>query len=524
MRICLVICLVMLLSIAPAAQAQDNRLPRCSDAALAALAEIQPAYEALIADLPAMSNQDSFVPYIEANFSWREQLLSQLPLCGESLEIGVLMDRIASNLVAIPALNSALASANYPEEWNPYNAEDFGDGSLPNQLARQLEAVAARLDEDARVSPAERVLPACTDGDYDIFYDKVFDPYFHLIETFSRGRNIGNLLRTVESALEWRGNVWHGLPACAGMVEITWLMSQAASDLAVFGAFNLASMKTEADLFNAEIARNSAAIAEMTPAFLGKTVPDATPPVSTLPGCAHSQRKDFFTIIMEYAELANAAAEVASFDDVLALGQRQFDWREERLSDAPRCAEALELSLLIDQSTSDVVLVMALLVAGVEEDDIPHMTTMHAGSARLSALVTPILQGERAGADAPLPPPLPQCTAAQLAQITTEIERDFWAIVNASSAAKTIEDLRLLGEMQIAFRESIWSRLPACAEVYDIAWLMYRVTSDDVLTWALLAAGADEEDIPQSMSTRAGIGRLNTMLAEIPYAAEDADD
>lgn len=88
--------------------------------------------------------------------------------------------------------------------------------------------------------------------------------------------------------------------------------------------------------------------------------------------------------------------------------------------------------------------------------------------------------------------------------------------MDASSAAETFEDLLHLGEMQIAFRENVWSQLPACAEAYDIAWLMYRITGDDVLTWALLAAGADEEDNPDSASTRAGIGRLNTMLLTSP--------
>jgi len=523
MRILLVICLVTLLSIAPSAQAQGNLLPPCSDAALATLAEIQPAYETLIADLPSMSNRESFVPYIEAYFSWREQLWSQLPLCGEMLEIGVLMDRIASNLVAIPALNSALASASYPMEWNPYNAEDFGDGSLPSQLASQLEAVAARLNDDTRVSTADSALPACSDDDFDMFYAEVFDSYFSLIKTVQQRTTIGNLLTFNETLLVWRREVWSGLPACEGMAEITWHMTNSAGDMAVLLAFYLADKKPEFDLYSAENSRNSALIAEMTPAFLGKAVPDATPPISTLPGCGHSQLQDFLTIVMEYAELAEAAAEVASFDDVLALGQRQFDWREKRLSDVPRCAEALELGLLIDQATSDVVLVMALFLAGVEEADIPHIAAMHAGTARMSALVTPILQGERARADAPVAAPLPQCTAAQLGLITTQIEPDFWAIVDASSVAETIEDLLRLGEMQIAFRENVWSRLPACPEAYDIAWLMYRVTGDDVLTWALLAAGADEEDIPQSASTRAGIGRLNTMLAEIADATHDAE-
>jgi len=99
MRICFMICLVALLSMAPGAQAQDNLLPACSHAALAALAEIQPAYETLIENAPSAINRDSFVPYIEAYFSWREQFWSQLPMCAEMLEIGVLMERIANNLV-----------------------------------------------------------------------------------------------------------------------------------------------------------------------------------------------------------------------------------------------------------------------------------------------------------------------------------------------------------------------------------------------------------------------------------------
>lgn len=515
MLIRLLIGLLALLSISISAQARDNLLPACSDAQLAMLAEMQAAYETLIEVTPSMFKRDSFLPYIEAYFAWREQLRARAPLCAENFEIAVLMERIASNLVASPALSTVLLNAARPPTANPYLNERSVEGSPQDELARQIGLAEARLRDDAHVPPEERQLRACDDADYDFFYAEVLDPYVELAQMMVQSHNLRNLLHTVEAVLAWRGQVWHGLPACAGMHEIVWLLTVVASDLVVNGAFGLAGMQPEADLFENAVARNSATFAEMSPAFLGKAVPDAAPPVSTLPGCGHAQRKDLFTMVMEYAELANAAAEVASFDDVLALGRRQFDWREERLSDAPRCAEALELSLLIDQSTSDVVLVMAMLLAGVEEDDIPHMAAMHAGTARMSALVTPILQGERAGADAPLPAPLPQCTAAQLALITTEIEGDFWAIVDASSAARTIDDLLRLGEMQIAFRESVWRRLPACAEAYDIAWLMYRVTSDDVLTWALLAGGADEEDIPQSMSTRAGIGRLNTMLAAI---------
>lgn len=64
MRIRLLVCLLALLSVAISAQARDNLLPPCSDAQLATLAEIQPAYETLISATPSMFKRESFLPYI----------------------------------------------------------------------------------------------------------------------------------------------------------------------------------------------------------------------------------------------------------------------------------------------------------------------------------------------------------------------------------------------------------------------------------------------------------------------------
>ena len=519
MRSRFVVCLIALFSVALSAQAQENLLPPCGNSALAMLAEIQPEFETLIADEPTAFDEGSFAPYIDAYFSWRERLWSQLPLCAEMFDIAVLMDRIAGNLVANAAMDAALLENDRLLQLNPYDAEDFGPDSLPIQLERQIATVAARLNDDTRVTEEASALPACSDDDYDYFYSDVFDPYLGLGEMLARGRGIRTLLLVVESLLEWRGQVWRGLPACAGMHEITWPMTQAASAFIVFGAFDLADMKAEADLFNAELARKSATIAEMTPAFLGQAAPDAQPPESSLPGCARSQLTIFNTIIVEYAELVNATGEIAAVDDVFDFGKRQYAWREIRLANLPRCAEAFELGLLIDQSTGDIVLAMALLLSGVDAGDIPHVEAIQAGTAKMSALVTPVLQGERAATDSPLPAPLPQCSDAQLGVITSEIEPDFRELMAADSAAESVEDLLSLGAMQIEFRDSVWRRLPACAEAYDIAWLMYRISGDSLLTWALMVAGAAEADIPYSATALEG-RRLNDMLAAIDDAAD----
>ncbi len=259
------------------------------------------------------------------------------------------------------------------------------------------------------------------------------------------------------------------------------------------------------------------------PAFVGSPSSDLKLPESTLPSCTQSELNEAVDIIVEYAELVEAANAVASIADVFAFGERQYQWREERLAALPRCAEIFELGLLFDQSTGDAVVTMALLLAGIDAGDIPHVEAMQAGAAKMSALVTPIIRGERAGTDSPAPGPLPQCSDEELGVIIYEIEPDYWELIAADYAAESIEDFLRVGEMQIEFRDTIWSQLPACAQAYDIAWLMYRVTGDSILTMALLVAGAAEDDVPYS-ATVDDMSRLTTMLNEIGVATDSADD
>lgn len=93
------------------------------------------------------------------------------------------------------------------------------------------------------------------------------------------------------------------------------------------------------------------------------------------------------------------------------------------------------------------------------------------------------------------------------------------ALLNSPSCSRKLTSLKppLPGCAHAQFYEFL-AIVMECAELAAAAEV---ASLDDALTWALLAAGADEEDIPQSMSTRSGIGRLTTMLAEIADAAHD---
>ena len=407
MRLRLILILVVLFSCAQLVNSRGNNLRACTWAERSALADMRPGFDALIERGQIIQSRADFSAYIKRYFAWREDLRVQMPHCAEIFEIALLMNQIASNQVARAALDRALQVEGLSTKENPFVFEEYGVGGLPGQLTALIARTEEELTDAERDSPEERGLPPCTDAELDTFYAEVFDPYFAQIEIFQRGNSMASLLEIIEAQLPWRAGVWASLPACETMYALTWLITQTAGDMAVLFAFYLADMKAQYDLYYEETARVSAIIAEMSPAFLGDATADVTLPDSALPGCARSQIDDFVDVIIEYAELSAAAAEVASVDDVFAFGRRQYAWREKRFSDLPRCAEAFELGLLFDQSSGDVVLAMALYIAGVDEDDIPHMAAMQAGSARMSALVTPIIQGERAAGDSPAPGPLP---------------------------------------------------------------------------------------------------------------------
>ena len=516
MRILLIVCLTLFLSMLPVAHAQHNEFPPCSDSSLAAFADMQGTYDALNEALQSATSREGFQVYIQAYFSWRRQLESQLPQCAELLEIATLMNHIAGNHIATYALDAALRRAGRPMAENAYRDPELGAGDLPNALALRIEEVQAQLGDVARVSPDERAQAPCSDADHDIFYAEVFDGYIPFIESVTGDRSVRHLLSQIVSMLEWRGRVWQRLPDCEDMAEITWLIMDAAGDLTVMLSFFLADMAPEFRLYEQETARISATVAEMTPAFLGQEALDAKPPETTLPHCAKAQLQDFIDIIVEYSEMTAAAENIVSLVDVIDYGKRHFAWREKRFTDLPRCAEAFTLGLLFDQATSDLVLAFSLFLSGADADAIPHLAEIQEGSAKMSALVTPIIRGERSGSEPALARRLPICTEAQLGVISAEIEPQYQEAMTVAEAAETIDDVLEFGRLQIAFRDGVWRQLPACGAAYDIAWLMYRITGDTALTLALQFAGAADEDIPFAAQVPSNEGRLYMLLSDVP--------
>ena len=106
---------------APAVQPYKNRMPICSDTELRGLLDDFPRLTDLIDNIPDLGSRDTLYDYIRSKLAWRREIWANMPICAESLEIGMLIHQIASDA----ATAEALGYHDLPEYLNPYIG--FGD-------------------------------------------------------------------------------------------------------------------------------------------------------------------------------------------------------------------------------------------------------------------------------------------------------------------------------------------------------------------------------------------------------------
>ena len=88
-------------------------------------------------------------------------------------------------------------------------------------------------------------------------------------------------------------------------------------------------------------------------------------------------------------------------------------------------------------------------------------------------------------------------------------------------AVDTIEDLLRYDAAHFEFRESAWSDLPRCADAYEVAILMFRISGDFVVGHALAFLGIPAESNPYIAQIAEDVTDLPAWM--IPPALRDRD-
>ena len=114
---------------------------------------------------------------------------------------------------------------------------------------------------------------------------------------------------------------------------------------------------------------------------------------------------------------------------------------------------------------------------------------------------------------------LPPCSITQLESADSLVE-EFDSLVVQAASVETIGELLDFGAAQLAWRESTWSRMTFCAEIFELALLIDQVTETMISGRVLSYAGVEQENNPYVESGFASARRFSTLEGEIDKMLE----
>ncbi|MYD09995.1 MAG: hypothetical protein F4X02_08110 [Chloroflexi bacterium] len=482
----LMIVLVVLMSFAPALQAQSQGFPLCSASELAYVAELQPVYDDLVASLSADGDTslDKTLVFTQAQIEWREPLWDGLPRCAEAIDIAVLMSQNTSDMGGMAALTYAGVSLSL----NRYKDRLFFEGSNTKLLASMFEQVKQLIESGER--PAD---PAAGDRELeDCSEDQVRTLIAELRENedlIVQGTSVqapGDLMDYISAKLEWRDQVWARLPACRESIGVGRNMSQTASDLATAIAFSYAQVPGPENPFAATLSDDLTLLGDLL-VFLISSIGEqvAADLESPLPACAAVDKAAVAEMLSSFDALVEPVFGIETTEDLLAYIEQLIDWRSELWSGVPFCAEAVEISLLAANTALDFATFRALQLSGESADLNLLVDTAIAGLLKVAAFAADNQASNPATTAASQADSLPAC--AESAKPSLLGMRDQSAIFySLTSGFLTVEELANVAEVHIHWREQIWKEFPPCQEAIKAGRLLIQLTGDLTPSVALL--------------------------------------
>ena len=492
----LMIVLVVLMSFAPAVQAQSQGFPLCSASELAFVAALQPAYDDLVASLSADGDTslDKTLAFTEAQIEWREQLWDSLPYCEEAIDIAVLMSQNTSDMGGMAALTYAGVSLSL----NRYKDRLFFEGSNTKLLASKFEEVNRLIESGERqTEPAagDRELEGCTEDEIRTLIAELRENEDLVVQGTSV-RAPGELLDYIKAKLAWRDHVWAKLPACRESIGVGRQMSQTASDLATAVAFSYAQVAGPENPFAATLSDDITLLGDLL-VFLISSIGEqvAADVESPLPACTAADKAAGAAQLSTFDTFVEQAFDIETTDDLLDYSDALIDWRSELWSTVPFCAESVEISLIAANAANDFAAIHALVLSGEPVDISLLRDALQNGLDKVGAFATDN-QETNAAEGVSQADSLPACTESDKPFLLA-IREQLGVFASLISEFKTADDIVKYGEVHIHWRDQIWKKFPPCQEAMEAGQLLIQVTGDTVPAAALLFfLGVPQEDNP----------------------------
>ena len=350
-------------------------------------------YRALLEVPPRTYSLVGLAKYGVAQLTWRDTLWSRLPPCQLSLQVGLLMSHITSDL----AVALALEIGEIAEAEPPFSVRIAADQA-------RLAEISAPIDAAGSQRAQAGTLPEC-DDEAMLRFSAVSQGFPGLVAALKAAETVPDILKAAEWHLAWREALEANLPDCIETMITAGLMLRVTGNYIASLALDLAGIMPETDsempikphLFGivtiGVIADDISEAIEESGLSPGELM-DAAAAGSQLPDCDDDVGLglSFYNLFVEYSDLLDFADSLETIGDVMAYRQEQIDWAENNIELLPGCRQAVEAGYMMYTILADFTAAYALLIAGAEVEDIPYGETIWTYRDRLDAWLQEELQ------------------------------------------------------------------------------------------------------------------------------------
>ena len=340
----------------PACEAEDWRL---LDDAIAAFLELAEAPK----DEPELEAIDQLL-------RWREADLPALPDCAHSIDLLHALNAAATDSAA----NQAFTYGGLPREGNPFPPLlEASLAAISGWQAAHSQAGPSGSAWSAADRPGAESLPPCAPADLAAAAD-MRSEYAALMEgaeTAADPEAFGN------DQIAFRDARLSSLPDCAEAFALRWWLAEDLADAALLGALESGAQASIGQGPREAIADNEARLSSSRARLDLRLASDSRHMVADSQAARECDEADhvFFFVYLapEFWRLADAVLAIRLPQEVPAVIDQSYAFRQLLWERLPRCDDALEMGWLMRSAAADAVAMLALELADAPVWDIPYL-------------------------------------------------------------------------------------------------------------------------------------------------------
>ena len=496
--------ILLLFALLPLAQADDGVYRICSAKILNNLIEDRASVNERISQIGAASSPDELLALAEEFTKFARFLPFRTAYCQEGYEtIWRLHQRFNDAYAA-----QSLRLAGVADTDNPYvEAIEASREPLDRQY-RQLEALLADgerddLDESGGSSDTD-----CYYEDMAVANERGIE-FRSLVDGAKAAGDMDELLAYSSAAVYWHEGAWSVLPNCGFVYTylIDWsrLLHAAVSSRALeltgvtiaddpfrqerYEYFQVGAGETT-DMFALERLR-----VEKRPTL------EDTDTAFGLPDCTIADLDNFANMPAEFASLVEQAERAQTTEERLRFISRQVEWRRQLWLHMPMCQQALELTWLMQQISTDYSAIFALSYLAQADLQTPYHVQVQPSNDNMLRLQE-LLDAFEAYLSGALALPAP-ASATLYTCGDAALERSFWDfgdgysdVLRLAMTMESLDDALQYSSEYVEWRAGLFSSLPTCPEAIEQGWLMLLILTGNAHLNVLEQAGLPPSDNP----------------------------